>query len=124
MILMNTVRAYDLLHKRALVTRESARVFRRPLAEAIAGPGGDAAIDFSGVDALTPSFIDELLLVATEVRQTMPTESFRVMFLNTPKRLSEKLATVGKGRGLTVEESGPGAWLIAAQAADAAKTYA
>lgn len=111
---MQTVKVDNLLHKRALITRESARVISGALSTAMAMDGGEVALDFSGVDAVTPSFVDELLAVVDEILTEREWASFRVLFLNPPTRLSAKFAAVGRARGLQIAESLEGAWTITA----------
>lgn len=112
---MRTVNVFELLQRRALVTRESAKVIRDALASAIAEHGSEVAVDFAGVDAVTPSFVDEVLSVVDQAVTEARKSSFRVVFLHAPTRLSAKFAAVGRGRRLQISEAEPGAWVIAGE---------
>jgi hypothetical protein len=108
---MGSVKIYDIIPKRALVTRESARLVRDSLAAAVADRASEVILDFSGVEAVTPSFVDELITVLGEVAGPKKT-NFRIVFLNPPTRLSEKFLAIGRGHGLRISESDPGTWTI------------
>ena len=108
---MSSLALNDLIKNRVLVTRESAR----RLAPAIEGATDNVhhrlTLDFSHIDGMTPSFLDELLAVIEEVFARRGAESFRVEMLNPPTALSSKFAAIGRGRELTLVESS-GAWTI------------
>ncbi len=107
-----SLRVYDVVRKRALVTRQSARAVGDALATALAGARGEAVLDFSGIDALTPSFVDEALACLEEMLGTSDQNELRFVFVNVPTRLSAKFAAVGRARGLEISESDSGAWTI------------
>jgi len=48
------------LQRKILVTRESASAVREAIESSISAEG-EVALDFSGIDAVTPSFVDEIL---------------------------------------------------------------
>src|SRR5713226_140537 len=114
---METVRIYDLVRRRALVTRDSARLIQRAMAAAFARQPGEVALDFSGVEAVTPSFVDEVLTVLDEILGAAERKNFRVLFLNPPTRLSAKFAAVGRGHRVRMKESEPGSWTITEEVA-------
>jgi hypothetical protein len=109
---METVSVYGLIQRRALVTRESARMIQDVLADALKRSPGEVALDFRGVEAVTPSFVDEVLTVLAELLSGTGGAKLRVLFLNSPTRLSEKFAAVGRGHHLKMAESEQGAWTI------------
>ena len=115
-----TVRIHDLCPRRALITRDSARPIGRAVVEAISGCGHRVALDFSGVDAVTPSFVDEVLIVLDEALTEAERASLQLSFVNPPTRLSAKFAAVGRSHNLSIEEVGPREWLISRSAARAA----
>lgn len=102
---MKTLRMYDLLDKRFLVTRASARAFSQELAAALAEGYGEVALDFSGVEGLTPSFLDEILTVIEECVSRISEMQPRVTITNSPTQLSSKFALLGKGHNLAIKES-------------------
>lgn len=108
---MASVKIYDLIPKRALVTRESARLVTDSLAAAIADRASEIILDFSGVEAVTPSFVDELITVLGEAAGPEKT-NYRIVFLNPPTRLSEKFLAIGRGHGVRISEAELGKWTI------------
>jgi hypothetical protein len=112
-----SLRVYDVVRKRALVTRESARAIGEALATALISADGDVVLDFSGIDAVTPSFVDEALSSIEQMLGESRRKRLRVVFLNPPTRLSAKFAAVGRARGLEMKESDSGVWTIEAGAA-------
>jgi len=109
---MGTVMIYDLVGKRVLVTRQSARTIDPMLAIAVAEDEGEVVLDFSGVDGITPSFLDEILAIIEKHLRASQEGKFRVIVANPPTRLSAKFSAVGRGRGLSIGESERGAWII------------
>jgi hypothetical protein len=106
---MNTIKMYDLLKRRVLVTRESAREIKSDLAMALAESQGEITLDFTGVDSLTPSFLDEMLRV---IKECTNGKQFHAMIKSPPAQFSSKFALTGRGHGLALKESAGGAWII------------
>jgi hypothetical protein len=110
---MKTLGAMQLLGKRVLVTRNSARELQNALSTMLAQHDDEVAIDFGGVEGVTPSFVDELLLVIEETpRRSSPSNGLRVVFLHPPTRLSTKFAAVGRAHGLLIDEAPDGSWIL------------
>jgi hypothetical protein len=109
-----SLRVYDVVRKRALVTRQSARAVGDALAAALESPRGEVVLDFSGIDAVTPSFVDEALGSIEEMLGKSRRNQLRVVFVNPPTRLSAKFAAIGRARGLEIKESDNGVWVITA----------
>ncbi len=109
---MRALKVFDLLKKRVLVTRQSARAIEAELGRALAEGQGELVLDFSGVEGITPSFLDETLSVIEEFFQRMNGGEFRVKIENPPTQLSSKFAAVGRGHGLDIRESDGKAWII------------
>lgn len=112
---MKSVKVHDLLQRRALITRESAGAIREALLNAVA-THDDVALDFSEIDAVTPSFIDEILGFIDDASLQNPGRNLRVAFLNAPTRLSSKFAAIGKAHGTRMEEGTSGAWELVKEA--------
>lgn len=110
--MVTTLNLYDLFRKRALITRESAGAIREALSSAT--EESEVILDFSGVDAVTPSFVDEVLTVVEEAVHAKDRDRFRAIFLHPPTRLSTKFAAVGRAHRLEITESEDGAWIITA----------
>ena len=111
---MSSLAVHDVLKNRVLVTRASARGLAPAIESAIRGAHAHLQLDFSRVDGITPSFLDELLSVVEEAFARMNLASFRVEVLNPPTALSSKFAAIGRGRELSFTESSSG-WLIERQ---------
>jgi hypothetical protein len=94
-----------------LVTRASARRLAPTIESAVRNASGALELDFSHVDGMTPSFLDELVSVVEEAFGRLNVDSFRVEILNPPTALSAKFAAIGRGRELGLTESG-GGWTI------------
>jgi hypothetical protein len=109
---VETVRVYDLLQRRVLVTRESAHAIQTELTSSLTNGGREIVLDFSNVDAVTPSFVDEVLAIIDEAVSRTPRSTLNVKFVHAPTRLSEKFAAIGRSHGAQITESSPGAWTI------------
>lgn len=109
---MKTVGVYELLGKRILVTRESARSIQRELAAALSDNQGEVGLDFHKVEGLTPSFLDETLSVIEECIGEKASSTLRVVIKNPPTHLSSKFAAVARGHHLAIIESIDGDWNI------------
>jgi hypothetical protein len=109
---MERIKVHDLLPQRALITRDSARLIQGALTDALVRGRGEATLDFTGVQAVTPSFVDEVLSVVDEVLGRIESDRVRVVFLNPPTRLSEKFAAVSRRHGLSASEAGSDTWMI------------
>ncbi len=103
-----TIRAT--LSDKILVSRESARRLAEPLRQAAAANGQEILVDFTGVEGMAPSFLDEFLGVLHDALGPRT----RIRFANQPARLSLKFEAVAKGRGLQLTEEAGGAWVFAA----------
>lgn len=106
------VKVHELLQKKVLVTRESARAIEPQLTTAAKEEGAPLELDFIGVDALTPSFMDEVLAIISRVLAETNASRVDVRVLNPPTRLSSKFEAVGRAYELDVRELPDGAWLI------------
>jgi hypothetical protein len=109
---MTSVRLYDLVKNRVLVSRESARAIEPALGSALADGRGQVELNFDGVEGMTPSFLDEILAIIEERLGAAGSEGLRIMVVNPPTRLSSKFVALGRGRQLSVKESDDGAWAI------------
>ncbi len=106
---MTAVRIHDLTQARVLVTRSSARAIANVLGDAFDQGQQELELDFSGVDGITPSFLDEVLSI---IQDKLEDEELHIIILNPPTRLSEKFAAIGRGRGLSLEELENRSWII------------
>lgn len=115
--MLTTIRLFDLLQKKALVTRESARSLQSQFDGTKASNGLlDIALDFQGIEAVTPSFVDEILGVVMDAAARGAAKSLRVAFIHPPTRLSSKFSAIARARGVMIEEI-DGTWSIAQKSA-------
>ena len=109
---MQTLRMFDLMGKRVLVTRSSARAIQSILGAALREGDGQVALDFYEIDGIAPSFLDEVLSVVEDCIQDTSYNQLQIMVINSPTQLSSKFAAVGRGHGLSIRETGSGTWII------------
>lgn len=107
------LRVFDLVGRRVLVTRESARSLGPALSRAAESGDDEIVLDFAGVEGVTPSLLDEILAVV-ESYLDEGEGGLRVMIRHPPTRLSVKFEAVGRGRGLAISE-GPDGWVVRAE---------
>ncbi len=103
------LKLYELTGKKVLVTRESARSLASALSDALASADGDVTLDFSGIEGITPSFVDEILSLL-EALEREEHKSVRVVFVNPPTRLSAKFAALASSHGTAISEPQQGVW--------------
>ncbi len=109
-----TVDIHDLLNRKVLVTRDSARSLADALGSAITLGGGGVVLDFSGVEGMTPSFLDEVLQILEEAIDRGGGGRLTIEVKSPPTRLSSKFEAVGRGHGMIITENSATSWLIAA----------
>jgi STAS-like domain of unknown function (DUF4325) len=110
-----TLKIHDIVAKRALVARESAWPIRDALGHT--GVAEQIALDFSGVDAVTPSFVDELLTILAASVNAGNGE-FSVLVVNPPTRLSAKFAAVARAHAMSIRELDTGSWELTSLVGD------
>lgn len=108
---MSTIEVYQFLQRKVLVTRESASAVREAIDASIKATG-EVTLDFSGIDAVTPSFVDEILAMIDDARASSSRREVRVIFAHAPTPLSAKFLAIGKRHGATMSQSGSDAWEI------------
>jgi hypothetical protein len=108
---MRSVEVFQRLRRKILVTRESASALRQEIDSSIKADG-EVILDFTGIDAVTPSFVDEVLGMIDDARADSSRREVRVIFRHTPTSLSEKFVAIGKRHGARMSQSGIDAWEI------------
>lgn len=102
------MRVFELYKQPVLVTRDSAHAIADMLN---AGEKrAELSLDFDGVEAITPSFLDELIGVLES--RLGDRKAFRVELVNFPTHLTSKYAAIARGRHVKIEEPKPGRWEI------------
>ena len=109
---METIKIHDLIPKRVLVIRQSARAIQHDLAEALNRGDGTLTLDFEGIDGLTPSFFDEILTIIEESVEKNGDSQLHVTIKNPPTQLPSKHDVISRAHGLIVQESESGTWEI------------
>jgi hypothetical protein len=74
--------------------------------------GGDIILDFEGVEAVSPSFVDETVAVVEEFLQSIESSGSRILFVHPPTRLSAKFQAIARGHDLVIAELDDGAWVM------------
>ena len=108
---MRSVDVFKHLQRKILVTREYAAALRPEIDSSIKADG-QVVLDFAGIDAVTPSFVDEILGIIDDARADSSKRELRVIFRHTPTSLSEKFLAIGKRHGAKMSQSGTDAWEI------------
>ncbi|MHB8392647.1 MAG: STAS-like domain-containing protein [Acidobacteriaceae bacterium] len=108
---MRPVEVFKHLQRKILVTRGSATALR-PEIELSIKADGQVVLDFTGIDAVTPSFVDEILGIIDDARADSSRRELRVIFRHTPTSLTEKFLAIGKRHGAKMSQSGADAWEI------------
>ena len=108
---MPSIRMVEQLPNRLLITRESARLLRPALQHATLDETRELELDFAGIDGMTPSFLDELLLVIGEVLGSKARD-LAIVVKNPPTRLSSKFEAVGRSHQLVVVQDSDDRWTV------------
>ena len=106
-----TIAVYEVTHRRALVSRSVAVDIASHVASVVGSDEGDSSLtlDFNGVEAVGPSFLDELLGRISELTQN---EVRTITFKSAPSRLSEKFKAVARGREASIAQVGDSDWVV------------
>jgi len=103
------MKIYEMLKRRALVSRGAAQAVVAALRSELQSDSATIELDFSGIEAVTPSFVDELI---SQLTSPGIGSHERVVFTAPPSRLSEKFRAIGRGRGVSFEETPTHQWVI------------
>ena len=109
---MNVVNLYSIFNQRALVTRESTNVLKDDVCVA-ARDGEPLALNLSGIQAMAPSFLDQLLLMMEE---SLPAGAppVKLLMLNSPPGFRDRMESIGRYHHLKVLSDHQGDWLVPA----------
>ncbi len=112
---MTTVRIRDLLGRRILVTRDSARSIKPILAAAIDRAEHQLDLDFTAIAGAAPSFLDEAMAVIDEITPVTDAQQTKLRLLNLTPQLWTNVVKAGKRHGLTLERQSGGVFTISKQ---------
>jgi hypothetical protein len=107
---------FNLLQRRALVSRGAAQTILAAIESEPPVSDTTLDLDFSGVDAVAPSFVDELI---SGLWGSNALAFSQIRIIRPPSRLSEKFLAIGRSRGLAMEEGEDGEWIITLSAESA-----
>lgn len=105
---MRELNVYDLLGKKVLVTRSSARTLSDAFAEWAGSGASYTAFNLEHIMGITPSFFDEMLLMVEETGES----SRRITIANPPTELSSKFQAVARAHGLKAVVADNGTWIV------------
>ena len=109
------IQIHDILPQKALITRESANRLRGAFATASVDSSNRLCLDFSQIEAVTPSFIDEMLLVISQLIEDGALPAGDIQFMNVPTRLSAKFSALARAHDAQIVEISQGSragWVI------------
>lgn len=103
------VKLYDLLAKRVLASRESAKTLRPEIEKLAANAVDQIELDFAGVEAMTTSFIDEVLTILEEVTEQRGRD---IVVTHLAAHLVPRLELVARGHHLAVGRESEDVWIL------------
>ena len=109
---MTSLKIQELLPKRVLTSRDSARSIAAEVADAVRLGDGGLEVDLQGVLGMAPSFFDELLSVIEKGAHVAGKQPGEIIVSHPPSALLAKHHLVCKGHGLRVSEDASGRWVI------------
>lgn len=109
---MRSLRVFEPIPRKVLVARSSAQDIASAIDNALREEHGTIELDFEGVEAVTPSFVDEILGVIQAILDRTHVGLDRIVVSHPPTRLSSKFQAVGRGRNLKIAEGSDGNWII------------
>lgn len=109
--MQSIIKVAELLKRKILVTRESAAILRQQIESAIRTES-EVILDFEGIEAVTPSFVDEIMGMIDDARAAAVQSIARATFRHTPTALSEKFVAIGRRHGAEISQSKGNTWEI------------
>ena len=106
---MKRINMHQLLQSRLLTARESVDAVTPHLIKSILSDDSNIGLDFSGMGAVSPSAIDQLLLNVETV-----SDGRDIHFFNMPRNISQSHQAIARAHGRTLVENGPQSWVFKA----------
>ena len=103
---------HELSGKSSLLTRETADQILSKIEVAQVDSGSPIVVDFNGVLAVTPSFLDQFpggLKLMVSARHS---DSITMRFLQVPTHASTKFVAVGRSHKMMLQEQSDREWLL------------
>lgn len=119
---MHTLHVFELIPRKVLVARSSAREIATAVETALSEADGTIELDFSGIEAVSPSFVDEILAMVQEILDRTNVELDQILVSRPPTRLSSKFEALGRGRSLHIAEGADSVWVLTPEVAEDAPT--
>lgn len=99
----------DLVEAQVLGARSSVGAFAPVLRKRMAAGSGSIEIDFKGIQAVSPSALDELLAAMREFSQDRD-----IQLSNMASGATWKFEAIARAHGRTLVENGPQSWVFKA----------
>ena len=99
----------DFIETHVLGARSSVVAFAQALRDSMASDGGKIELDFEGIQAVSPSALDELL---TSIRHLSRDRDIQLS--NVASGASWKFEAIARAHGRTLVENGPRSWVLKA----------
>ena len=111
---MITIRLADSFQTKVLVSRPTARSLLSELQGALEGSPDELVFDFEGIRVVTPSFLDELLLLTERVPGPQPDgiHKTKIVLRNYPPGMDETLGAIGHAHDADVILDDKGSWIF------------
>ena len=109
---MTPINLRQLSGKSSLLTRATAEAIISDIGELQGCASTTIVIDLTGVIAITPSFLDQLVGGLKRLAAARATLPLSIRLLAMPTHASEKFAAVGRSHGLILQEQSPSDWLL------------
>ena len=105
------IAVHEVTNRKALVTRPVAVEIASHVVTAVESDesASSLTLDFTGVEALGPSFLDELL---GRISELSGDRVRTITFKSAPSRLSEKFKAVARGRNANITQIGESDWEV------------
>jgi hypothetical protein len=96
-----------------LVSRSSAEVLKRLIANHLLVQPGAIDFDFRGVRVLAPSFLDQLVLVIERiVAESNGRRTLTIILRNCPEGMNEKIGAIARAHDAEVACGENGEWIM------------
>ena len=101
---MTPLMAFEVLGKRALVSRSTAKTLGNALEALMPSSDDLITIDFVDIQAVSPSFVDEILASYVRLADDPNYTGQSLRLINMPTRLSLKFKSIGTSHAFSTAE--------------------
>ena len=107
---MTIIKIHDSIAKRAIVSRGVAHDLQDAIDTRFVKGNRKLRLDFEGVDAISPSFVDELLLIILESSARNNVKRLDITFANPPISPTQTMAAIARAHEVILLEEPGGSW--------------